>query len=121
VVSNCRHLTERELAAFPLPPSLTETPAIGEFTELCERYEQRLRETRVRKTTKNARSGRTVQDEFRVATAKPILDAIDAALAPHYELTKRELEFVIQYDLSYRLATRRSPPTVPPSPATSPP
>lgn len=121
VVSNCRHLTERELSAFPLPPSLASPESLRQFAELGARYEQRLRETRVRKTTNNARSGRIVQDEFRVSKAKPILDEIDAALAPHYGLSDQQRDFVIGYDLRYRLAGSRSQPTTRPAPATSPP
>ncbi|MEQ8786121.1 MAG: hypothetical protein RIC55_07470 [Pirellulaceae bacterium] len=121
VASNCRHLTERELAAFPIPESLASPECLEQFTALCARYEKRLKQTRIRKTTDTARNGRIVQDEYRVAAAKPILDEIDAALAPHYGLSDRELEFVINYDLRYRLAGRRSRSTTRPAPAPSPP
>jgi hypothetical protein len=121
VASNCRHLTERELSSFPLPQSLASRKSLEGFAALCRRYEQRLKQTRIRKTTNSARNGRIVQDEFRVAAAKPILDEIDVALAPHYGLSDEELAFVINYDLKYRAAGRRSRSTVPPAPATSPP
>lgn len=120
VASNCRHLTEREIAAFPLPASLAEPAVLEQLRKLCRRYERRLKQTLTRKTTNNARSGRIVQDEFRVAAAKPILDEIDRALAPHYGLTEAELDFVINYDLKYRMAGRRSSATIRPAPATSP-
>jgi hypothetical protein len=117
VASNCRHLTQRELAAFPLPHSLAEPPALRSLHRLRDKYERCLRKTLLRKTTNNARSGRIVQDEYRAAAAKPILDEIDRALAPHYGLTAEELDFVINYDLKYRLAGRRSSATTPPAPA----
>jgi hypothetical protein len=120
VASNCRHLTERELSAFPIPPSLAEPAALEVLRTLCRRYERCLKQTMSRKATNNANSGRIVQDEYRVAAAKPILDEIDRALAPHYGLSAAELDFVINYDLKYRMAGRRSSAKVRPAPATSP-
>jgi hypothetical protein len=37
------------------------------------------------------------------ATAKPVLDEIDRVLASHYGFTDEALEFVINYDLKYRM------------------
>jgi hypothetical protein len=34
---------------------------------------------------------------------KPILDQIDTVLAGHYEFTAEELDFIIHYDIKYRL------------------
>ena len=41
--------------------------------------------------------------EFRPSHSKPIIDEIDRALARHYGLTAEELDFVINYDVKYRL------------------
>ncbi|OAN48380.1 hypothetical protein A6A03_08345 [Chloroflexus islandicus] len=38
-----------------------------------------------------------------VAQAKPILDRIDRALATHYGFTDAELDFIIHYDIKYRM------------------
>ncbi|WP_322512840.1 Eco57I restriction-modification methylase domain-containing protein [Chloroflexus sp.] len=38
-----------------------------------------------------------------VAQAKPILDQIDRTLATHYGLTEEELDFIIHYDIKYRM------------------
>ena len=35
--------------------------------------------------------------------SKPIIDEIDAALARHYGFTPEELDFIINYDIKYRL------------------
>jgi hypothetical protein len=35
--------------------------------------------------------------------SKPIIDEIDAALADHYKLTEEELDFIINYDIKYRM------------------
>ena len=34
---------------------------------------------------------------------KPIIDRIDAALARHYGFTDEEFDFIVNYDIKYRL------------------
>jgi hypothetical protein len=41
--------------------------------------------------------------EFYPSKSKPILDDIDGVLARHYGLSEEELDFVINYDIKYRL------------------
>jgi len=41
--------------------------------------------------------------EFRPSVSKPILDEIDHLLARHYGFTEEELDFIINYDLKYRM------------------
>lgn len=35
--------------------------------------------------------------------SKPIIDKIDRALAKHYGFTEEELDFIINYDIKYRM------------------
>ena len=35
--------------------------------------------------------------------SKPIIDQIDHALAGHYGFTEEELDFIINYDIKYRM------------------
>lgn len=103
VCSNCRHLTDRELSSFPVAKIVFVTSASQELIKLAERFEERLKETKQRKTTQIKRSGTVVQDIFRVSTTKPILDEIDTMLAGHYGFTAEELDFIINYDIKYRM------------------
>ena len=41
--------------------------------------------------------------EFQPSKSKPILDEIDRVLAQHYGFTDEELDFIINYDIKYRL------------------
>ena len=38
-----------------------------------------------------------------MSTSKPILDEIDRVLANQYGFTEEELDFIINYDIKYRL------------------
>lgn len=102
VVSNCRHLTKRELAAFPISTSLLTGPSADALTKLAKRYEKRLADTAVRVST-DGKSGWVEQDEYRVNQAKPILDEIDQILAQHYGLNAPQLDYIINYDIKYRM------------------
>ena len=40
---------------------------------------------------------------FKIQKSKPIIDKIDRVLAQHYGFTDEELDFIINYDIKYRL------------------
>ena len=48
-------------------------------------------------------SGRVEYDEFYLKESKSIIDEIDRVLAQHYDLTDEELDFIINYDIKYRM------------------
>jgi hypothetical protein len=48
-------------------------------------------------------TGRVEYDEFYMKMSKPIIDEIDKVLAKHYGFTDEELDFIINYDIKYRM------------------
>jgi hypothetical protein len=48
-------------------------------------------------------TGTTETQSFKIQKSKHIIDEIDAALARHYGFTPEELDFIINYDIKYRL------------------
>ena len=50
--------------------------------------------------------GKAEVDQFSVAPCKPIIDKIDLVLAQHYGFTDEELDFIINYDIKYRMGLR---------------
>ena len=42
-------------------------------------------------------------DNFYGSKSKPIIDEIDRILAKHYGFTDEELDFIINYDIKYRM------------------
>lgn len=48
-------------------------------------------------------TGRVAFDEFAPRLSKPIIDEIDRVLARHYGFTDEELDFIINYDIKYRM------------------
>ncbi len=54
---------------------------------------------------KRKRKDGTVQDEvsFKVGRSKDIIDRIDSAMAGFYGLSAEQLDFIINYDIKYRM------------------
>lgn len=53
-------------------------------------------------------TGRVEYDEFYMKLSKPIIDEIDKVLARHYGFTDEELDFIINYDIKYRMGDELS-------------
>jgi hypothetical protein len=47
--------------------------------------------------------GAVKYQKFKPKTAKAIIDEIDTVLAQHYGFTPEELDFIINYDIKYRM------------------
>lgn len=62
-----------------------------------------LRKNSVRRRIPYQRTGIVEYDEFYPRLSKPIIDSIDAALARYLKLTEEQLDFVVNYDIKYRL------------------
>ena len=56
-----------------------------------------------RKTQTYKATGEREQLLFRPGLSKPIIDEIDELLAKHYGFTEEELDFIINYDIKYRM------------------
>jgi hypothetical protein len=57
----------------------------------------------VRKTIETKDGDKISYAEFNASASKAIIDRIDAALAQHYGFTDEELDFIVNYDVKYRL------------------
>jgi SAM-dependent methyltransferase len=98
--SNCRDLGRRDWACFPFDP----LPATlhDELAACGARLAETLRVTAARRTRVYP-SGSVTYEEYYPARAKEILDQIDGILARHYGFTADELEYILNYDLKYRM------------------
>lgn len=100
--SDCRHLNSREVDNFPC--SLNNDLEFKEkMTELCNLLMKDFLDKKFRKSTYYKATGQVVYDEFYPKLSKPIIDEIDKVLAKHYGFTDEELDFIINYDIKYRM------------------
>ncbi|MDR2802895.1 MAG: hypothetical protein LBB22_01230 [Treponema sp.] len=56
-----------------------------------------------KKHAKHKHRGNTPCYEITASISKPIIDEIDKVLAKHYGFTEEELDFIINYDIKYRM------------------
>lgn len=96
LVSNCRDLTSRDIMAFP-------NLHVDFESNLIERLFGDYEEKACRKRTYYKSTGTVIYDEYYPKLSKPIIDQIDKALAKHYGFTEEELDFIINYDIKYRM------------------
>lgn len=96
LVSNCRDLTSRDILAFPKLNIMFDSNLIA---RLFDDYELNA----YRKTTYYKSTGTVIYDEYYPKLSKPIIDDIDKELAKHYGFTEEELDFIINYDIKYRM------------------
>ena len=72
---------------------------IEAFTNLMDD----LRTNSKRRIYNYQNSGRVEYDEFYSSKSKDFIDEIDQILAQHYNFTDEELDFIINYDIKYRM------------------
>lgn len=94
-VSDCWHITSKEMGLFkvPNPPA-----GVKMFSTLSKRLEERLESTKVYVGTKQT------EYEYKHRFCKDIIDEIDDAIAPYYNLNHTQTEYLKNFILKYRLS-----------------
>ena len=103
ILSDCRHVNLRELRSFPLGSDKMQAAIKQRLSALSADLMQDLKRHAQRKETTYKTTGRVVYDEFYPRHSKHIIDKIDRLLAQHYGFTDEELDFIINYDIKYRM------------------
>jgi len=103
ILSDCRHLNLREIDTFGI--GLENMPDNVKITieKLNKLLMHDFNKNAKRKETYYKTSGKVVYDEFYPKHSKAIIDEIDKVLAQHYGFTDEELDFIINYDIKYRM------------------
>ncbi len=99
--TDCRNLTKSFIDNFGLPNGLGKDKGlIDKGKKLFSNYE---RNKRTKNTTYRTTGRNVVYDEYYPKLSKSIIDEIDKELAKHYGFTDEELDFIINYDIKYRM------------------
>ena len=101
IYSDTWHMVNREIGSFPI-----------EFTDklsdklvlINKRLIKDLKLNSVERIENRNKGVDTIEfTQFNVRESKPIIDEIDRVLAEHYGFTEEELDFIINYDIKYRM------------------
>ena len=99
--SDCRHLNSREVDNYPY--SVGDEKENKKMSILSNQLMRDFLKNKYRKSTYYKATGQVIYDEFYPKFSKPIIDEIDKVLAKHYGFTEEELDFIINYDIKYRM------------------
>jgi Eco57I restriction-modification methylase len=103
VFSDCRHVNKREIDSFPIDlRKLSERPELAQLLELAQELMRNLEKNSEERRMKFSHDTLTVQCIF-PKQSKSIINEIDRVLAKHYGFTDEELDFIINYDIKYRM------------------
>ena len=105
LLSNCRDLTLREIVKFPLGLDEMSKEVKIRLAQLTTTLMTSFKQNSQRKETQYRATGKVVYDEFDQKPSKSIIDKIDRVLAEHYGFTDEELDFIINYDIKYRMGS----------------
>jgi hypothetical protein len=101
VNSDCRNLNKREIVGFRVP-QIPEHEA-ETFAEALPRLMASYNDNSTCRTVYYKGVGNVTVQYFNFRPSKRILDEIDRTLARHYGFTEEELDFIINYDIKYRM------------------
>ena len=96
-------MNAREIDNFPI--GIEDMPQIIS-SDLCSIERKLMKDFEKNKNRKESyykSTGNVIYDEYYPKKSKPIIDEIDKVLAKHYGFTEEELDFIINYDIKYRM------------------
>lgn len=93
-ISDCWHFGTWHINEFPISISDLQK------SNLSEKLSNSYKQNRIIRYDK--RAGGDIY-EYKVKKSKPIIDEIDKVLAKHYGFNDEELDFIINYDIKYRM------------------
>ena len=100
ITTNCRDLNPSDIKCLPVTESVLNDHRL---VELGGEYLDDLRRNSHMHVRDQRQTGRTETQLFKVQKSKPIIDSIDRVLAEHYGFTDQELDFIMNYDIKYRM------------------
>ena len=98
VYSDGRHINPADVYDFPLVLESFSEDIIVELARLS----RQLQDAMTKNTIQWRKSGLLI-DSVNSRLCKPLIDEIDRVLARHYGLTDEELDFIVNYDIKYRM------------------
>jgi len=100
ITSNLRDLNPSDIYLFPIKDGVI---VDKELARLGSAYIIDLKKNSTMLVRQQKQTGKTETQSFKIQKSKNIIDQIDKVLAEHYGFTDEELDFIINYDIKYRM------------------
>ena len=99
--SDCYHLNAPEIKNFGF--TIKNDEIEEELIEISRELSEDMKLKSKRRIYHYAASGKVEYDEFYMKKSKTIIDKIDATLARHYGFSREELDYIVNYEIKYRI------------------
>jgi hypothetical protein len=93
----------REVLGFPIDLENMATPLQGKLRNLAKELAENLQANSEYRNMSFKGIGSFAIQCMLPIRSKPVIDEIDCVLAKHYGFTEEELDFIINYDIKYRM------------------
>jgi len=103
LLGDCFHCGREYVHTFPISLGEISPGIAARLRELGARLMKDLRRHAIRRVAQSQVTGRVEYDEFWPRHSKGLIDEIDVVLAEHYGFSAEELDFIVNYDIKYRL------------------
>jgi hypothetical protein len=100
IESDCFHVTKKDILEFPVNPAVF---LDNELIKLGDSLLIDLEKNAIVRIRHRKNGDITKEVNYYVGKSKYLLDKIDLNLAKHYALTDEETDFIINYDIKYRM------------------
>ena len=97
------HCGRHEIMSFPVGVREFVHEVTENLSVLATRLMNDYKRHSGRKRANYKTTGAVEYDEYYPRKSKTIIDEIDRILAQHYDFTDEELDFIINYDIKYRI------------------
>ncbi|MCA1995115.1 MAG: Eco57I restriction-modification methylase domain-containing protein [Coleofasciculus sp. S288] len=103
IYSDCRNLNKRELMMIPLDFEDMSESIASDLSGCCNQLMKDFYDNSKMLEMRYEKLGKMTIQCIYPKFSKPIIDEIDRVLARHYGFTDEELDFIINYDIKYRM------------------
>ena len=100
LTSNLRDLNPYDVQNFPIPQSAL---ADNTLNELGNKYIEEIKTKSSMLVREQKQTGTIETQSFKIQKSKGTIDEIDVVIAKHYNFTQEELDFIINFDIKYRM------------------
>jgi hypothetical protein len=103
LTTNSRDMNPSDLKNFPVDIESISNINQKKLIDLCQKLMLDYQKNKQQKEKVSKQTGHIFYEEYYPRLSKPIIDEIDKILAEHYGFTEAELDFIINYDIKYRM------------------
>ncbi|HWZ21792.1 MAG TPA: DNA methyltransferase, partial [Cytophagaceae bacterium] len=103
VFSDCRNVNSREIMKLPVSLDSFEYSLSDKLKRLSKELMMDFKKNAIFQFRNDKRAGMIEIQSFQPRHSKQIIDEIDRSLAEYYNFNDEELDFIINYDIKYRM------------------